>query len=169
MRVAIIASGPSLTPEDCEKVRAAGLFTVAVNTSYKAAPWANVFYAADGVWWEHNAPEGDAEKWTNSKTAAKKFGISRFNCQSGYNSGAQAILFAIARGATEIILLGFDGSVENGTHWHGNHVKTQNPDASSCKAWAEHFRQLPKTIPIINCSRYSAIEAFKRADLDETL
>lgn len=50
-RVFILASGPSLTPEVCEAVR--GQPAIVVNSSCRAAPWADVLYFTDSGWFEH--------------------------------------------------------------------------------------------------------------------
>jgi len=49
--VACLASGPSLTRADVALVRAQGLPTIVVNTTYQMAPWADVLYACDAKWW----------------------------------------------------------------------------------------------------------------------
>lgn len=52
--VALLAGGPSLTPEQFELVgdarRADRLRVIAINDSYLLAPWADVHYAADAKW-----------------------------------------------------------------------------------------------------------------------
>ena len=55
MRFVCIASGPSLTPEDVQAVkewRDAGKGKViVVNTTFRAAPWADAMFAMDAKWW----------------------------------------------------------------------------------------------------------------------
>lgn len=52
--VAILAGGPSLTPEAFDRVReereADRLRVIAINDAYLLAPWADVHYAADAKW-----------------------------------------------------------------------------------------------------------------------
>lgn len=48
--VAVLAGGPSLTPEQAELCR--GIPCIAVNDQYLLAPWAEVLYFADGKWWK---------------------------------------------------------------------------------------------------------------------
>jgi hypothetical protein len=44
-----IASGPSLTQADCDKIK--GRRAIVVNTSYKLAPWADVLFFTDTGWY----------------------------------------------------------------------------------------------------------------------
>jgi hypothetical protein len=171
--IVCIASGPSLTQEDCSLVEQSGLITIAVNSSWKLARFASVIYAADYRWWENYRGEIDidAELWTWSERAAKVFGLNQHHMLSGAeNSGLRAMDFAIQRGASRIILLGYDCSVRNGTHWHGDHTKTNNPDASRCKAWQNQFARLGlHGCEVVNCSRFTALKCFPKNSLEAEL
>src|SRR3546814_7286157 len=57
MTVACIASGPSLTAEDCESIRTAGLPAIVTNNTWQLAPWADVLYAGDYQWWKRYGEE----------------------------------------------------------------------------------------------------------------
>ena len=65
MTVCCIASGPSLTSADCALIEQAALPTIAVNSSWQMARFADVVYAADPAWWDHNQHliDIDAERW----------------------------------------------------------------------------------------------------------
>ena len=171
--VAVIASGPSLAPEDCQAVERAGLPTIAVNSSWKLARFCDVIYAGDHVWWEQYGAEVDihAERWTHNPNAAKALGINaNGKGQSVLNSGMRAIELAISFGASKVLLLGYDCSVERGTHWHGDHAMTKNPDAKRCVEWQRHFAQMDlKGADVINCSRETALTCFPRMSLEEAL
>lgn len=171
--IVCIASGPSLTEADCNQVRNSGLLTIAVNSSWKRARFASVIYAADHSWWKNYRDEIDidAERWTWSARAAENFGINHHHMLPGaQNSGLRAIDFAIQRGASKVILLGYDCSISNGTHWHGDHTKSSNPDASRCKAWLRHFAQLDRRgCSIVNCSRFTALNCFPKNSLEAEL
>lgn len=53
--VACIASGPSLTHQQVNMCKKKGVKVIAINDSYKLAPWADILYACDNKWWEwHN-------------------------------------------------------------------------------------------------------------------
>ena len=48
--VAILASGPSMSQAVADRVGEAKVCVVAVNTTVKLAPWADMLYAADDFW-----------------------------------------------------------------------------------------------------------------------
>lgn len=171
--VAIIGSGPSLTKDDVEAVR--HLKVITVNSSWKIAPWCDVLFAGDWVWWKNYGKEVhiDAKKVCMT-SRAKEIGAIHFKTKfkNGYNSGLGAIEYALHREARKIILLGFDCSIENGTHWHGDHKKTPNPNIARCNRWKTQFDELRtrhKDADIVNCSRYTEIKAFPVKDLAEVL
>lgn len=174
--VAIIASGPSLTQADCDLIEAAGIPTIAVNSSWKMARFAGAVYAGDACWWDAYGHEVDipAEKWTCSRQAAAKHRINHHAAYGGYNSGMRAIQFAVERGASRIILIGFDCSLANGIHWHGAHDRTQNPDEGKVKKWHGQFRAVALTarglgVRVVNCSRHTELMVFERGDLEYEL
>lgn len=175
---AIVASGPSLTAEDCEALRQSGLPTIAVNSSWKLARFAEVIYGGDDVWWKAYEHEIDipARRVCFMRQTAARLGIEHHKGAAGsvICSGYQAIRWAMQQGAKRIILLGFDCSVSNGTHWHGDHEKTGNPDARKAASWARHFNALAlvakaQRVEIINCSRETALTCFPRMDLRDAL
>ncbi|HBO2361308.1 TPA: hypothetical protein L4H08_005446 [Pseudomonas aeruginosa] len=174
--VACIASGPSLTAEDCSVVQASGLPTIAVNTSWKLARFCDVIYAGDSCWWEAYGSEIDipAERWSCTRQAIQRFGVNHHIVYGEYNSGMRAIQFAIWQGAKRVLLLGYDCSLEHGTHWHGEHGKTKNPDSKKVGQWHRQFGQVSaeaKTagVEVVNCSRSTALTCFERIGLEEAL
>jgi len=106
----IIASGPSLTIEDVAILK--GQRVLCINDNYLRAPWADVLYACDGIWWDrhHHREELKAfkgRKITQDKESADKYrleyikgvdalGLSRDPAciHLGANSGIQAINLA---------------------------------------------------------------------------
>lgn len=173
LTVSCIASGPSLRAEDCQLIEAAGLPAIAVNSSWKAARFAQVIYAGDPDWWHQYGKEIDipAERWTHNQNAAQTLGIkSNGKGSSVLNSGYRAIELAIDLGATRVLLLGYDCSVAAGTHWHGDHAKTKNPDPSRCAVWLNQFARLDmRGTQVINCSRETALTCFPRMRLEDAL
>ena len=136
------------------------------------APFCEVIYGGDLVWWEAYGKEIDihAERWTCMRQASEKYGLKLHNATGSYNSGMRAIQLALEQGATRVILIGYDCSVEDGTHWHGNHTKTQNPDELKCRRWLAQFNQVAliakaMKVDVVNCSRKTAISYFRTADL----
>ncbi|WP_198958956.1 hypothetical protein [Candidimonas nitroreducens] len=171
--VACIASGPSLTALDVGRV--AGLPTVVTNDTYRIVPFADVLFAADHGWWQQHWHGIDvrAQKWTTSAPAAKEFGLHLLPTTRG-NSGATAIHLAMERGASRILLLGYDCSLEYGSHWHGAHDRTDNPTADTVRVWRGDFKAvaadaLRRGVSVVNCSRHTALDCFPLGDLLDEL
>lgn len=146
--------------------------SIAVNTAYQLAPWADLLYAADGVWWRHHAGAAGfaGQRVTVDKGAAAEFGLSlasigrpppkdgsarsgqmlfdRFGVLGdGGNSGFQAVNLAAQAGARRIILLGFDMTLAAGVHWHGRHpAGLNNPTAQNLARWRRHMDEAAPTL-----------------------
>lgn len=131
-----IASGPSLTLADVNKVRdwraQDGCRVIVINDNYTICPWADVLYFADHRWWEHHREkpffrdfqgrkvsiENGAGRFIKEGTVLKNAGqvggtIGRLSTDpesiyTGSNSGYQAINVAVLYGCRRIILLGYD-------------------------------------------------------------
>lgn len=163
-----IASGPSLTEKDCVLASGSGYPIIAVNSSWRAVQDCNHIYAADFLWWVHyhDSLVTSAELWTQSKRANIRFGVKLFQpSDSGpFNSGQRAIQLAAHLGASRVILLGYDCTLANGSHWHGNHPATMhNPVQREVGRWHADFSSLVKLLPdveIINASRKTALTCF---------
>lgn len=177
----IVASGPSLGWDDFADVKlleSVNIKTVAVNNTFERLPWCDLLYAGDGIWWKYHHKEAlklKCDMWACSKNPSILYGV-RYrprHIKPGYNSGANAIeLVANVYNANPILLLGFDCSVKHGVHHHKDHKNTRNPDADRCRRWKEQFKSVrgkTKKTTIINCSRYTEIPFFERADLRQTL
>jgi hypothetical protein len=174
--VVCIASGPSLTTTDLIDVELSGLPTIAINTTWEKARFCDIIYGGDLAWWRHNAKLIDipAARWTCSKPAAQVHSLNYKSkkIKDGYNSGANAIELASSLGAAVILMLGYDCSVQNGTHHHPDHIGSQNPTETKCKQWRKHFDQLPRICAptlIINCSRQTALKSFQLMTLADAL
>ena len=146
---AILGSGPSMSQEVADIVRASGCRTIAVNNQAIAtagkpalAPWADILYAADATWWMHNAKAIQAfrgKKVTIANqngliahgvptdcVAVEHGGVTGFDerpshVKTGANSGFQALHIAMHLGARRIVLCGFDMHAKKGEHWFGDH------------------------------------------------
>lgn len=191
----IVASGPSLTVEQCELARQArrdGLAKIiVVNNNWSRVPDADVLYAADGDWikaYHNDVRRGfTGECWTQDHTAAEKYGWRWVEGEYGdglgpidgkihfgANSGFQAIGLARKFGARRILLIGFDmqRGPRDRLHWHPDHPGTlANGDP---KGWIQHFNTMApqlaaEGIECINCSAQTALTCFPRADLHEAL
>lgn len=175
--VIICASGPSLTHSDCLDAIASGFPVIAVNSSWRAVPDCSLIYAGDLGWWDLNIPalpERPA-RWTCNYRAHKRFGLELFETDTTgtFNSGQRAILLAKHLGASRIILLGYDCSIADGSHWHGDHTLLDNPTAANIARWHGEFEkvssELAGHVEIINCSRKTALTCFRRMPLADAL
>lgn len=186
----VIASGPSLTQEDCEKTKEKGR-VIAVSDNYKIAPWADAMYSADERWWHaHNgAPDFGGRKFTQSEVAVERYGLEYIRVEShdpgagistdpsvlysGGNSGHQAVGLGYLLGCRRFILLGFDCGGSKGHHWFGSHPDGLN-NPTNFPNWLERFEVMADDakrlgVEIINCSRQTAITCFPRMSLDDAL
>lgn len=174
-----IASGPSLTASDCELVRQSGAKVIAVNNSWRMAPFCDYLYSGDMKWWRayHKEINIRAERWTCSRLAHGKFGVNLHIAGGGYNSGMRAIQFAVMKGFKTIGILGYDCSLKLGFHWHGRHSVERglrNPSEARVQKWHEQFARVGPKITaagakVFNCSRYTELECFERKTLEEVL
>jgi hypothetical protein len=189
-----LASGPSLTEEDVAlvkrwKEKQIDRTVCVVNTTFRAAPWADVLYACDRQWWDAYGSElsefkgkrycyaQGGERWGATRIVGHQGGglCNRpGEIRTGGNSGHQAIHLAYNLGATRIILLGFDmGHSAGKSHWHGNHPRGLG-NGGNFRQWIDWMGLLAKDlkgkgVEVINCSRTTKLECFKKADPSSVL
>lgn len=162
--VAILASGPSMSQAIADEVR--HLDCIAINDTYRLAPWAMALYAADAAWW---AAHPEALNFPGRKLAGEIVPGVEFvepkPLARGGNSALRATQWAVEQGADEVLLFGVDLDPEAPTHWHGLHAGLRNPDRSefeqAAEAWGEFAKQ-PGLPPIINCNPASKLECFPK-------
>lgn len=174
--VIIIASGPSLCQEDIRLARRSGWDLITVNSSWQLLPDCHAIYAGDYAWWAryHRHIHSAAERWTCSLRASLKFGLKYHSPPApyGWNSGLRAIQLALTSGARNIALLGFDGDISAGSHWHGDHTGLNNPNSRHIAAWHKQFAWLAETVSdsrIMNCSRETRLSCFPRRTLRQVI
>jgi hypothetical protein len=196
--VVCIGTGPSLTKDDVASLQGQAK-VIAINDAYAWAPWADVLYAADAAWWQtHKAALAFAgEKYTVVSPAkiadGVKFpGVKRLRhagyrglslqpdrlclgLAGGCNSGYQAINLAVLMGASKILLLGYDmqRDANRRAHFFGKHPAPLS-NSSPYELMARAFKDLVEPlkhlgIPIVNCTRETALTAFPRQPLHEAL
>jgi hypothetical protein len=189
--VAILASGPSLSEEQCAAVHAwrmadlARHKVIAINTTFRRAPWADVVYACDWQWWEvYHKEVSDlcsGQFWTQAEESNKRFGVRLIKSRKGQglslvqgtihqgsNSGYQAIGLSHQAGSRQIYLLGYDMS---GCHWHGphpGHLKKENRYAD----WLVYFQKLAVDckshgVNVVNCTQRTSLRSFPMQDWRE--
>lgn len=178
-----LASGPSLTVEDVQLVRAftqetgRGKVIVTNNTVFKA-PWADVLYAADTNWWRTYSKQISWFKGRRCSIAPATYydvdvipskkgeGIAdhfiRIGLLSTRNSGAQSIGLAHLWGGRTIVLLGHDGKIaEDGRRHHHEDHPAPMGNAGAVEKWREGYDLLLSDLErrgtrCINCSRDTA-------------
>jgi hypothetical protein len=166
-----------LTKGDCDLVEASGITTIAVNSSWQMARFADYNYAGDKGWWVKNGHliDIDAIRIACDETTAIFHGTKTHRSNGAYNSGMMAIRYAIQKlHARRIVLLGYDCSVDNGVHWHGPHANLKNPTSESCKKWMPQFAKVASEAKafkadIVNCSRMTALTCFRMSALEDVL
>lgn len=187
----IAAGGCSLTSQQLDRVRGAGLKTIVVNDAYRLAPWAEVLFFYDPIWWSWHrealqdwpgrivrleSPEGDGGH--PRARVLKNYGTEGFieardGVMNGRNSGYGALHLAAHLGVARVLLLGFDCKRGEGgrKHWFGEHP---NRSDQPHNIWIACFNQLApilaaRGIEVINCSPGSALTCFKREPLESVL
>lgn len=92
----------------------------------------------------------------------------------GCGSGAAAISLAAHRGASTVILLGYDCQYTDGKrHWHGDHPRGLG-NAGSVAKWVRGFEELASAmekagVRVLNASRETALTCWERVGLDDAL
>lgn len=187
--VVVLASGPSMSPTVAATV--AHLPRIAVNSTFRLAPDADVIYAADDLWWQAN-PDAlvcPGIKASIEHTPGKRSVLTpaavrvlRYTGRSGFdphpgclrthtNSGAQAVQIATHARAARVLLCGFD---MRGGHWHAPHPAPLGAtDARGFAKFIASFRDLaralPRSVEVINCTPGSALDCFPKRPLAEVL
>ena len=181
--VVVMASGSSMSMEVAEQVRDARLPVVVVNNTYELAPWADVLYAADEVWWQHNpgamqfcglkVSVGAVPGVLHIKTTGMKgFDPNPAHVRLGGNSAYQAVHIAMHTGAKRILLCGID---MGGGHWHPEHSAPLRATPTwAYERWITLFDGLAKAakdvdVEILNCSPISALKCFEFMRLEDAI
>lgn len=188
--MAIFASGPGMSQQVADRVRDAGIPAIAINTTFKLAPWADMLYAADIEWWGHLDHHKQAMAFAGLKVTCqpvhgvnvlRNTGVLGFDpdpgaVRTGGNSGYQAIHIAIHAQASRILLCGFNmRSYDGADHWHAEHPKgLRRTTPELYDRWCERFLGLAqaafeRNIDIVNVTPDSALSAFRKSDLETEL
>lgn len=184
--VAVLASGPSMNQGQADMLRAAGVPCIAINSTFRLAPFAWALYAADAAWWTHPLNR-DALAFPGEKVSVEAVagvhmlqftGTTGFDpnptcIRSGGNSGYQGVHLAAHAGAKRILLLGFD--MRGDSHWHGDHpAPLRKTEPEHYDRWIPRFDALAlelgrRDVEVVNCTPGSALKAFPMATLSEIL
>lgn len=159
---------------------------MAINETWRLAPWADALYACDQEWWDKRAPtpdefnglrivgDGDRPECLSANVDAKvhRLILDGDTIGSGGNGGFQAMEIAIRCGSQFIILTGVDC---HGGHWHPDHANgMRNPRATTFAGWVSAFNTAAKQIKrhgvtVINCSRDTVLTCFPRMTMEQAL
>lgn len=167
--MALLAPGPSATVEQAEMVRSAGIPLGVVSNAYQLAPWAEFLAASDASWWRRHpdAVKFKGDKFCMGETRdAQRVMIPTVG--SVCNSGVLGLEVAKKKGATRILLIGFD---MHGSHFFGKYTNgLRNTTPTQREQHKKQFREWGrsnKSVEVINCTPKSALECFPVARLEE--
>lgn len=187
----VICAGPSLSDAQLEAVHLHdGSYAVAVNTAYQYAPWADVVYGGDFMFWKvHHArikalPDRPA-MWTQDNAASERFQINRQRggnreglgtdvIHMNGNSGIQAINLAFLWGARRILIIGMDmREIDGKKHRHGDHEKGL-VQAQLFGEWIHKGKKVAEDLKahkceVINCTPGSAFPWFPMSTIEKEL
>jgi hypothetical protein len=166
---------------------------IAINNSWRLAPWADVLYACDHRWWAHfnGVPDFHGLKVSQDEQIERQpWGVNRVYVERnkdvlllskfgtigwGGNSGFHALNLAVQFGAVKIILVGYDMRMDKGIHWHGPHPREMNnPTPGNIARWC---RAVDSTAPVldalgidcINTCMHSSLKNFPKMPFAEAL
>lgn len=189
----IIAPGPSLTQQDCDKLLfVPDVKSIVVNDAYLVAPWADILYAGDAIYWKAKRPKFNGEKvlpygepQSSRGKVAEKIGATMVPVKwgkglaldgdyihAGHCSGFQALNLALNFGSNPIYLLGFDCKPGPGgrLHFNGNHKPPLRNGLPFKKMISEFERaadQLRVNKTVFNLTRSTALSCFPRVNVEE--
>lgn len=168
----ILATGQSINQETADYLLGKSK-VIAVSDAYKLAPWADCLVSSDTKWWLANP---DAENFRGEKYCRHaRRDVQEFRpTPQAVNSGLMAMYLAAHKGASRIILLGFD---MHGTHYFGPHTARwgQNPadilTNTTDKRFKQHLAEYRQWqgCEVLNCTPNSALNFFPKADIRDIL
>ncbi len=158
---------------------------MAVNDTYRLAPWADALYATDAEWWRRHdgVPSFTGAKWSLdhpnwatlqnrypdigllSDTGHDGLELEPSGIRSGKNSGYAAINLAVHYGARRVLLLGYDMQARDGRqHFFGDHAWRrghQSPFALFLRTYDTLVDPLRSAgVEVINCTPDTALRCF---------
>ena len=184
--IVCIASGPSLTIDQVNHVRASGVDCMVVNDNYVMHPDARYIFAADMRWWYrhyNDVPKamacytlaGHPEHINKRVHGARdrligvsydaKYGLYDDKVHHGGNSGYMAVQLCRILGYGKIVLLGFDMQHTGGKrHWFGDHdMRYFTKNADKVDDWAVlmdkwcYDAMAEGKVEIVNCTTQTAL------------
>lgn len=186
-----IATGPSLTEAQVERVRTSSVRSIGINDVGLKHRWLDIWYAADFQFWKFYEPSAassdalkvcaDADMLTGGiadlyLSVSEKDRDRAKRYEPGYalhgeHSGFQSLQLAISLGASRVILLGYDCK-PNGqkTNYFGSKCQALYRH-SHYETWPLHYEKLaiPDGVEVLNATPDSAIKAFPFVDIADVL
>lgn len=192
--IVCVASGPSLTHEDCKLVEESGIDVMVVNDCFKLIPSAKYIFACDLQWWYVHFEEvpktmqaytlhvlplekriAGAKGFLHKVERTHVYGLYPDKVHHGGNSGYIAVQLCWQFGYEKIILLGFDQKLgpDGKRHWFGDHDKKKfRKNADEVESWPQILDKLiedmiqSKNMDIVNCTRDTALIVPERKQLE---
>lgn len=189
-----IATGPSLTADDCAAARESGHRLIGINDAYRLVR-PDILYACDARWWRVHIRR--VKKLMPDTTIVSKYrgkaddfcfdmgivpvpssgskGLGREKIHHGANSGYQAINLAFLLGYKRILLIGYDmRGTGDRSHFFGSHPTALGLTNGTYTAYARNFVQLAEDlssegVEVLNCTPGSALDCFPAARLSDSL
>lgn len=184
--VFIIGGGPSAASLELDTLRGAGTVIV-INDGFKRLEWADICFTADGGWF--HARRADLRDFKGHVVAAlwphyDKPGLrhyTRVRLVEGHrvsrdprkaffadNSGFAALNWAVACGARQIALIGYDLGPSGG-HWHGGYEWASRIGPDHYPDWIRDFERVAPGYAalgadIVNVNRNSHLRCFRFED-----
>ena len=177
--VAVLGNGPSLSISNI--IDLDPRYVIAVNSAIRLCQDAHVLFSRDSSWCQKYPVLIDsawsALKVTTKRDAAQERGMLLVRTERrdsfaavghpairyGISSGHTAVSLAIAMGAKEIVLYGFDGrTVDGRSHWHDDYVEPRREVyAAFVVGWRGwHAAAKAVGVSIYNATRDSTIAEF---------
>lgn len=185
----IVACGPSLTDQDVQKVADAGIKTIVISNAWAKHPNADLMYSCDKKWWDYHYKDvkfaglkcsmqptiyDDVLYIENAGTKGLSLRPGFIN--TGGNSSYQALNIAVQLGVKRVCFLGLDMCAQgNQTHFFGKYPADSKLERTETyQGWINHFNlAAPELedlgIEVINCSPISALQCFKKMNVDEAI
>jgi hypothetical protein len=168
----LLGPGPSASRELYDKV--SQFRCGAVGNAFQLIDNAEFLAASDAKWWKNHP---DAQAYPADKYMADRIHkIGGIELVEGgliithINSGVLGLEIAKRRGATKIIMLGFD---MHGTHFFGPYKNgcsnTQAHQREIHQRQYESWSRAHKSISVLNCTEGSKLRAFPLASLEAEL
>jgi len=191
MTIVCIASGPSLTRDDVARCERAGLTLSGVNNAYQITNKLTYHHACDTKYWNYHYPYTQAHTRKFSLKASQKDeghpGVEQMQrgqreaishkwpvLGTGGNGGFQLVNLVYLLSYKTIILLGYDMTVTNGSHWHPDHEFSgaTNPSNRTFDSWIHAFDKVAPAlssvgVEVLNASRHTALKCYKKVDLED--